>query len=156
MIVSEPGATEAAQGAGARPGTPMIAAPRHTADPPARVSARGTLRLSVERPALGIVVVRVGGDIDLATVPRLTELIRQRLTAATLNAVVVELSDVTFCGSAALELLLQSQHRADRRGTALYLVPGHAMGKLLALTGLSDRFVRCDTVSEAVAAACAG
>lgn len=155
MIVSEFGATEAAHAAAARPDVPTIAAPRHAADPPARVAARGALRLSIERPASGVVVLRIGGDIDLATTPRLTELVRQRLTAAVLNAVVVELTDVTFCGSAALELLLQAQHRVDRRGTALYLVPGRAMDKVLDLTGLRDRFVRCNNVSEAVAAACA-
>nr|WP_255526552.1 STAS domain-containing protein [Saccharopolyspora sp. HNM0983] len=101
-------------------------------------------------------MVRVGGDIDLAGVPRLTELVRQRLTAATLSAVVVDLTDVTFCGSAALELLLQAQHRTDQRGTALYVVPGPVMGRLLDLTGLRHRFSCRDDTAHAIAAACAG
>lgn len=155
MIVSEPGATGAARAAAAHPDAPTIAAPRSAGDPPPRVAPRSSLRLFVERPATAVVLVRVGGDIDLATVPRLTEIVRHRLTAAVLNAVVVELTDVTFCGSAALELLLQSQHRVDQRGTTLYLVPGRAMGRLLDLTGLRERFIRCGNASEAVAAACA-
>ncbi|MGP4016084.1 STAS domain-containing protein [Saccharopolyspora sp. 5N708] len=132
-----------------------IVAPRTPDDP---VIGRGTctsaLRLAVEWPAPGIVVVRIRGEIDLATVPRLTELIRQRLTAAALHTVVLDLSEVSFASSAAVELLLHTQRRAEHRGIRLFVVPGAgAMLRLLTITRLRERFVCRETAAEAVAEA---
>ncbi|MFR9729858.1 STAS domain-containing protein [Saccharopolyspora sp. MS10] len=111
------------------------------------------LRLSIQRPEPGVVIVRIGGDIDLATVPRLAELIQQRLTAAVLRAVVLDLSDVTFFDSAGLEMLLHAQRRAEARRTPLYLVPGTgSVHRMIHLTGLTGRFTSRDTTTEAVAA----
>ncbi|GAB2671148.1 hypothetical protein GCM10027271_34480 [Saccharopolyspora gloriosae] len=124
-------------------GEPITGTPAHTR----------SLRLSVQRPDPGVVVVRVGGEIDLSSAPRLAELVRQRLTAATLRAVVLDLSEVTFFGSAGLELLLHAQRRAEGRRTPLYVVFGTgAVHRLIRLTGLTDRFTSRDTATEAVAA----
>ena len=111
------------------------------------------LTLSLDRPARGVVVVGISGDVDLASVPRLTELIRQRMTAANLLAVVLDLSDVAFVNSCGLELLLHAQRRADHRGIDLRLVTGGGcVHRLLELTRLTDRFTHHDSVAEALAA----
>ncbi|WP_229680164.1 STAS domain-containing protein [Saccharopolyspora thermophila] len=113
-----------------------------------------TLRLAVEWPACGVVVVRIGGEVDLSTVPRLAELIRQRLTAAALRSVVLDLSEVTFASSAAVELLLHVQRRAEHRGIRLFVVPGEgALLRLLTITQLREQFVCRATAAEAVAEA---
>ena len=112
------------------------------------------LRLSVERPASGVVVVVMDGEIDLASMPRLTELVQQRLTAASLRALVLDLSAVSFVSSCGLELLLRTQRRAEQRGIALYVVAGsRPVWRLLQLTGQAERFTRRGSVAEAVAEA---
>lgn len=111
-----------------------------------------SLRLAVERPAVGVVVVVMDGEIDLASIPRLTELVRQRLTAAALRAVVLDLSEVSFVSSCGLELLLHTQRRAEQRGIALYVIAAsRPVMRLLELTELSGRFVVRDNVAEVVA-----
>ncbi|MEV0697856.1 STAS domain-containing protein [Saccharopolyspora sp. NPDC050389] len=151
MIVSRSGMSPAAWvGTGH-----AIVAPRASDDPiVAHPMCTSALRLAVEWPVPGVVVVRIGGEIDLATVPRLTELIRQRLTAAALQAIVVDVSEVSFASSAAVELLLHAQRRAEHRRTRLFVVPGHgAVLRLLTITGLRERFVCRATAAEAVAEA---
>lgn len=134
---------------------PAIVAPRAPADPMVGHQCPAALRLAVEWPAPGVVVVRIGGEIDLATVPRLTELIRQRLTAATLRSVVLDLSEVSFASSAAVELLLHVQRRADHRGVGLWVVPGTgAVLRLLSVVALRERFACRDNAAEAIDEAC--
>ncbi|KAA5834638.1 STAS domain-containing protein [Saccharopolyspora hirsuta] len=133
---------------------PAIVAPRAPVDPVIGHGCSSALRLAVEWPASGVVVVRIGGEIDLATVPRLTELIRQRLTAAALRTVVLDLSEVSFASSAAVELLLHVQRRAEHRGVGLLVVPGGgAVWRLLVVAGLRDRFACRDSAAEAVSEA---
>ncbi|MEU6132695.1 STAS domain-containing protein [Saccharopolyspora sp. NPDC047091] len=124
------------------PGEPVIGTPGHPR----------ALRLAVHRPDPGVVIVHVGGEIDLAAAPRLGEMVRQRLTAAALRAIVLDLADVTFCSSAGLELLLHAQRRAEARRTPLYIVFGTgAVLRLITLTGLADRFTSRDTTTHALA-----
>lgn len=115
-----------------------IAAPRTPSDPATPTSA---LRLHVEWPHTGVVFVHIAGEVDLDALPRVTELMRQRLTAAQLSTLVVDLTKVTYCNSAALELLLRVQYRAERRNIAVYLLADEGpVTRLLHLTGMTDRF----------------
>lgn len=149
MIVSRSGRRSVAwTGSG-----PAIVAPRAPSDPLIGHSCPAALRLAVEWPAPGVVVVRIGGEIDVATVPRLAELIRQRLTAAALQTVVLDLSAVSFASSAAVELLLHVQRRAEHRGVGLLVVTGGVVLRLLVITGLRERFACRDSAAEAVSEA---
>lgn len=126
--------------------------PRRPADPSSNPPHPRTLQLSVERPETGIVVVRMSGEIDLSSVDRLTELIRQRLTAAVLHALVLDLSRITFANSCGLELLLHAQRRAEHRHIDMYVVTGAgAVARLLALADMAGRFQLRETDAEAVA-----
>ncbi|WP_223207997.1 STAS domain-containing protein [Actinopolyspora erythraea] len=110
------------------------------------------LRMSVQRPAPGVAVVSMNGDIDLAAAPRVTELIRQRLTAAALRALIVDLSTVSFIDTTGGELLLQAQRRAEQRGIDMHVVPGQGcVRRLLDLTGIDDSLTCHDSVSTALA-----
>lgn len=130
---------------------PEIVAPRQPGDLTEEPVRTTGLRLSVDRPEPGVVVVRMAGEIDLSCVPRLTELIRQRLTAAVLRGLVLDLTEVTFCSSAGLELMLQAQTRSEQRGIAMWTVCGRgAVRRLLDLTGIESRFDCRATVDEAL------
>ncbi|WBP84546.1 STAS domain-containing protein [Kitasatospora cathayae] len=82
--------------------------------------------------------MRAGGEIDLATAPRL----RHRLAAA-LEAhreVVLDLSEVTFMDCSGLRVLVQARNQADQYGGRLVLRGvGRPVARLLKLTGLSRR-----------------
>ena len=126
--------------------------PQRPAEPSSTPAHPRTLQLSVERPETGIVVVRMFGEIDLSSVDRLTELIRQRLTAAVLHALVLDLSRITFANSCGLELLLHAQRRAEHRHIDMYVVTGGgAITRLLALADMTGRFQLRDSDAEAVA-----
>lgn len=110
-----------------------------------------SLQLSLVRPEPGVVLVRMSGEIDMSSAPRLNELIQQRLTAAFLRLLVLDLEDVSFVDSSGLELLLEAQHKAEHRGIALYLVPGNsAVRRLLTLTRLTERFACRNHVSDVI------
>lgn len=145
MISSHPGM----RGPVSRVPEDGIAAPRAPSEP---ITQPGTLRTRVEWPQPGLVVVRLGGEIDLAALPRLTELLRQRLTAAHLDTLILDLTDVSYGNSAALELLLHVQRRADRRDIDVYIVPGSGpVARLLYLTGIADRFRCRDNTTDIIA-----
>ncbi|MEY8038029.1 STAS domain-containing protein [Saccharopolyspora cebuensis] len=117
-------------------------------------SRQGGLRMAVEWPEPGVVLVRLAGDVDLAAVPVVTELMRQRLTAASLRVVVVDLSGVAFCSSAGVELLLHAQRRSEMRGIELMVVTGDGpVRRVLELSGVAERFVCPDSAVEALARA---
>ncbi|MGW2255322.1 STAS domain-containing protein [Kitasatospora sp. NPDC001660] len=81
---------------------------------------------------------RAGGEIDLATAPRL----RCRLGAAfeAHGEVVLDLSEVTFMDCSGLGVLVQARHLADQYGGRLVLRGvGRPVAKLLKLTSLSRR-----------------
>lgn len=154
MIVSRPTSNSAGRPDTVIGGDPIVprrrgahgelAAGQHRLDP--------ALRLSVQRPEAGTVVVEMSGEIDLSTSPRITELIRQRLTAAALHTLVVDLSRVEFFDSVGAELLLQAQRRAEHRDITMYVVPGTGcVSRMLELTGIGDCLRRFDTVGEALA-----
>ncbi|GAB3551457.1 anti-anti-sigma factor [Actinopolyspora lacussalsi] len=127
-----------------RAGEEELAQGQHRLDP--------ALRMSVQRPAPGVVVVSMNGDIDLAAAPRVTELIRQRLTAAALRTLIVDLSMVSFIDTTGAELLLKAQRRADQRGIDMHVVPGQGcVPRLLDLTGINASLTCHDSVSAALA-----
>lgn len=109
------------------------------------------LRMTVRRPETGVVVVSMIGEVDMLSAPRITELIGQRLTAAALRGVVLDLSTVTFMSSFGVELLLRAQHRAQQRDIDLLVVAtSPSVHRLLTLTGMTDQFRLRNTVSDAL------
>lgn len=79
------------------------------------------LRARVHRPHQNALVVAVQGDVDAATVQYLREVLWPRLSA-TVEALVVELTEVGFLGVTGLQLLHQAHLWVDERGVALGLV----------------------------------
>ncbi|GHE86691.1 hypothetical protein GCM10017786_17730 [Amycolatopsis deserti] len=90
-----------------------IPAPRST-----RVPDAVPFTIDVSQPARHTLLVSVGGDVDLATAPELSEVIGHRFRGA-VTLLVLDLSEVTFLGTAGLTVLVETQQAAARRGAAL-------------------------------------
>ena len=109
------------------------------------------VRFEVVEHGGGAVVVGVIGEIDTMTGPVVGEQLTARLTAADL--VVVDLSRVTFLGSAGLAALVAAKDEADNGGKRLRLVCGsHTVTRALEATGLMSVFDVADDVPEALQA----
>lgn len=85
-------------------------------------------------------LVHLSGDIDIFTTAQLRQQLLNTLSYST-DLLVLDLSQVTFCGAGGLGVLLGMQGRAKARGITLALtgVPPH-MARLLRITGLDHRF----------------
>jgi anti-sigma B factor antagonist len=86
------------------------------------------------------VQIHVAGELDLASLDVLGTALDDAFEAA-LGDVEVELSNMTFCDSRGLCLLLTAQHRLQAAGRALRLVnPSPRMLRLLELSATQDLF----------------
>lgn len=95
------------------------------------------------------VVVHVHGELDTMTAPVLREQLAGQTAAADL--MVVDLSRVTFLGSAGLAALVAAKDEVDRAGHRLRLVCGsHTVTRALEATGLLSMFDVADGVPEAL------
>lgn len=102
-------------------------------------------------PAPHAAVVAVTGEVDGATEQRVRQVLRRAL-AELAPVVVVDLRRVTFCDSAALELLCAAQRQCRECGAALRLVraEGGCLDRVLDLAELRGDFALFSTLSEAV------
>ncbi|MFN2479404.1 MAG: STAS domain-containing protein [Pseudonocardiaceae bacterium] len=106
--------------------------------------------LHAEREAL---VVTVAGEVDVLTVDRLRAAVAagfdQLPDGATL---VIDLTDVTFLGSAGLQALVDATRAARRRCEPLHIVVDHARPVIrpIELAGLDDVLALFHTVDQAV------
>ena len=136
---------------------PTMPAQRGTTPEPRASTTRAVrspiLRITIERPRIGLPLVRMTGEIDLSARERLDELIRQRMTAASLRALVIDLTGITFCSSCGVEMLLHAQCRADQRHVDLHVVPSAPVRRMLELTGSLPLFELHTTTAHALATA---
>lgn len=97
-------------------------------------------------------VVHVVGEIDTLTAPVLRSQLEEQLSLARL--LVVDMSQVTFLGSAGLAVLVAAQDEADSQERRLRLVPGsRIVTRALEATGLLSLFDVAAGVPEALGAA---
>lgn len=94
-------------------------------------------------------VVHVVGEIDTLTAPVLRAQLDEHLPGVPL--LVLDLSEVTFLGSAGLAVLVAAKDAADARGNTLRLVCGsRIVVRALEATGLLSLFDVADGVPEAL------
>lgn len=97
----------------------------------------------------GAVVLHVSGEVDTLTAPMLSERIADTLPSA--NLLVLDLSSVTFLGSAGLAALVAAKDDAQQQGRRLTLVCGsRIVTRALEATGLLGLFDTADGVPEAL------
>jgi len=88
----------------------------------------------------GRVIVRIDGELDMLTAPRLRDALFPVVADADAD-VVLDLDRVTFLGSNGLGVLVEVARRASDSGAALRLVAGtKVVNRPLTLTGL-DKFL---------------
>lgn len=91
----------------------------------------GAVRLSRSSPTPGTVVIGVGGELDAATEPTARTFTTAQLVHRP-GHVIVDVSEVTFLGSADLRWLLDLRDSARGTGFALHLA-GVAHGRAVEL-----------------------
>lgn len=96
-------------------------------------------------------VLRLAGEIDVATAPRLRDRLVQLVTEGP-PQLVVDLSGVTFIDSMGLGALISGLKRARAHDGDLRLAgPTDHVAKVLAITRLDQALVVRDRVSDAIA-----
>ena len=100
------------------------------------VDAKRSLRASIERSA-DTTLLRVGGEVDLATAPELRALLR-----SVDGDVVVDLAHVTFLDACGIGAFVSERRRLARDGGILMLrAPVPAIRRVLDVVGLADWIV---------------
>lgn len=108
------------------------------------------LKLRVDYSNPHVAVISVAGIVDDASLPRLAELVQQRLAGA-IDVLVINLSDVEFLSVSGLELLRNSSTRGQAREIDVCLVaPGHAVRRALRVTGVEDDLECYDSLDGAL------
>jgi anti-sigma B factor antagonist len=118
----------------------------HSRDGESRRS--GELVVRQTEPRAGLIVVRVAGELDLATAGQLQ---RQLWEVPPAAVVIVDLSEVRFLAVAGIAVLLRAAGRAreERRGFAVVAVR-HIVTRVLRVTGADQEMKVFTTVSDAV------
>ncbi|MEQ3554201.1 STAS domain-containing protein [Pseudonocardia nematodicida] len=107
------------------------------------------VRFEVVEHSGGAIVVHVHGEIDTMTAPVLSEQLAEKIPSAAL--LVVDLTRVTFLGSAGLAALVEAKAKAEGADSRLRLVCGsHAVTRALEATNLMSLFDVADGVPEAL------
>ncbi|MDQ2587758.1 MULTISPECIES: STAS domain-containing protein [Saccharothrix] len=111
----------------------------------------GQVGLTVRQAGAGATVVGVSGEIDMLTAPQLRAEVLRHLAAGT--TLVLDLSGVSFLGSAGLAVLVEAAQHGKRRDAAFRVVAvARAVTRPLAATGLGEVFSVFESVEQALGA----
>ena len=99
----------------------------------------------------GIAVLKVGGDIDLATVPALEAAIDEALIPRP-TGLVIDLSEVGFLASAGLQALVAAHNNVSQSAQFAVVANSAATSRPIQLTGLDQIFELYPTLDEALTA----
>jgi anti-sigma B factor antagonist len=114
------------------------------------VTENNTPNIDVAVERIGYVVVAsVSGEVDMLTAPALRQVVDEQIGDC--RVLVIDLSGVSFLGSAGLAVLVETSHEAKRREVLLRLVTSsHTVRRPLEITGLTDMLTTFPTLDEAV------
>jgi anti-anti-sigma factor len=104
----------------------------------------GGLRIT-RRDAAGVTLLRLEGELDLATAPELSTAVQQTFEGAR-QPVVLDMAAVGFIDSTGVRTLLEAQHLAGR--DLVLMAPSGAVTRVLDLTRLRGRFVEIDADAD--------
>jgi len=96
------------------------------------------------------VVLRVRGEIDMLTTPKLRTMLSELIESRP-RVVVLDLAAVSFFASSGLSTLVEARDLAAASGVLLHLAcPSRAVRRPLQITGLAARFEVYDDVETAL------
>ncbi|HEV2781188.1 MAG TPA: STAS domain-containing protein [Actinophytocola sp.] len=111
----------------------------------------GQLTVTVDRPGDGVAVLHVAGEVDLLTAGTLGERIRANLGSES-RVLVLDLTEVSFLGSAGLaEIVSASQSAAERGARIMLVATNRAVLRPMEVTGLLSVLPVFQTVDAALA-----
>lgn len=97
-------------------------------------------------------VIAIAGEIDLATIPLLTERLDQLIGEGRIH-LVLDMSDVIFVDSTGLSALIRVRSRVLAEGGSIDLAGAQAnVAKVFEITNLTEVFSLHDSVAQAFAA----
>src|SRR3954447_14069044 len=99
----------------------------------------------------GVAVLKVDGDIDLATVPTLEAAIDEALIPKP-TGLVIDLSEVCFLSSAGLQTLVATHHNVSQTAQFAVVANSAATSRPIQLTGLDQIFKLYPTLDDALTA----
>jgi anti-anti-sigma factor len=113
------------------------------------VHALSDVRIEIEQRQGGIQLAHTAGELDALGAPVLRECLDERIS--TEHDFVLDLDQVTFLGSAGLEVLLDTGDQAARRHVQWALVGNQRpVARPLRVTGLADRLPLQPSVPAAI------
>ncbi|MFB1299321.1 STAS domain-containing protein [Mycobacterium sp. pW049] len=115
-------------------------------DLPRRCGISASSRLSE-----GVLIVKVGGVIDLATAPTLTDHLRAALASAP-PALIIDVTGVEFLAAAGLEVLVSTHDAAAGATSVVVVANGHVTCRPITVTGVDREVPVHPTVHQALAA----
>jgi anti-anti-sigma factor len=125
-----------------------------TSDPQGqdRELVRTVFDAATEELESGVRLVRLSGEIDIATTELAARAIRTAVTPPA-RLVLIDVSGVSFCSSAGLGNLVEARQLAGRYAIELALVGvGRPVDRPLTVTGLSGQFRIYASAAEALRA----
>lgn len=113
--------------------------------------AEKMVRFALDEPALGVRVLRVAGELDVLTTPLLDHQLHSHLDGDH-GHLVVDLSEVTFLGTAGLASLIAAQETATGRDVQLHVTGAdhRAVTRALKITKLDTALNIQPTVRSVV------
>ena len=115
---------------------------RHSRPATPRPAERGRLRLRMDFTDPQLAVLAATGELDTVTTPQLAEVLWPRLQTK-LTTLALDLSETSFLGVDALQLLARAHHYATHRGTTLCVINSSStVERALAAAGL-DTILPC-------------
>jgi anti-sigma B factor antagonist len=101
---------------------------------------RGSIDLTLNRPAPDVVVLDVGGEVDMLTAPELRRAVAEQVHPRP-RVLVIDLRAVTFLGASGLAVLLEIHDAAARTATSVRLVcDTQVVTRPLEILGLREMF----------------
>lgn len=112
--------------------------------------AEQTIELSVRQPAPGVTVLAVSGEVDMVSAPALRDALVNGLGDG--GTFVVDMTGVTFLGSAGLAVLVEAARLTQQANATLKVVAtARAVTRPLEATGLGEVFSVHGSVESALA-----
>jgi anti-anti-sigma factor len=113
------------------------------------VNTDPTLRSEIEELTNGAAILRLSGEIDLATAPSMVSQF-QSLADQGLTDVIIDATDVTFIDSTGLNGLIEGKRIIHEKGSQIILVPSRQVRRVLELVFPEPLFeARVDSMTEA-------
>jgi anti-anti-sigma factor len=113
-----------------------------TPERPARL--RRALVVALDHRDQGVVIVRVSGEVDSATAPRLSAVLHRELDSGTCRQLVVDLRTVEFLGAQGIAVLDNARQHAQAYHIGFCLLAGRAIRRLLQALEVIEHFQFCD------------